>query len=645
MLYTTHKKLCVPHLIKQAEPATPSYSTAVLGGKGFHLCEMDEMGLPVPEAIIIPTTYCVDYMDDPNSVDVKGLARTILKSLKGAEIGVYSVRSGAPVSMPGMMDTILNVGIYQQEPWVGSSRAYYDCRRRFLEMYGTVALGLSDNSFTSLLHPVQEIMKVNNIKEMSTTVLRGLCDKYEGVYSDHLYSLPSNEHPVVILANCIKAVFDSWNTPRAIAYRDANGISHNMGTAVVIQRMVYGNLNDNSCSGVMFTGNPNTGDGAYTGEYLPNAQGEDVVAGTHTPFACFTGIRTMKDWNASVADDLLVKAATIHTYYGCMQDIEFTVEDGRLFILQTRDAKVTGSAKANGLLASIPDNPTKEDIKAVLTPKDYRALSGVTITANCEPTFTGLPASSGAVSGVIVHTLEQALEAKGKGILVVGTTTPDDFPLMMECAGFVTTCGGMTSHAAVVARGMGIPCVVGCSDGEEYLDDNYAGKPIHFCGETGRVWVNATVYIEHTSAPVSLSGVLFGGLSEVECLVSEVGDVLCMGMLPIVSFTSLCSRGPLPVELRKLKEAHPKKPIIIDCTLPNTQYSDNLNPFATGDTNPLLSDEVIEDIRATLSDSSIALINVPDGWGGGALSDLAPLSGVPTDDIPTYSGVLFDSLG
>lgn len=423
----------------------------LLGGKGAGLAEMSKLGLPVPPGFTIPTSACIEYMVATSSekdMILKKLAAKAEKeiaflSAKLERPVLVSVRSGARVSMPGMMDTLLNVGLTDEnlkdfKALLGDEAAE-DCKKRLAEMYkSTVGLDVPSTLWGQLV-------------------------------------------------GSIAAVFESWNSERAKEYRKVHGYPDDWGTAVTIQVMVYGNLNENSCSGVLFTRNPQTGACVLMGEYLPNAQGEDVVAGTHTP----QGLHELPNWNLSVSTELFGWAAELEKHYKDVQDIEFTVEDGTVFILQTRSAKRSALA-AFRIAYDMVQEGVIDKVTAIkrVTAKQYMALKIPVIDPAFEvsPTAVGIPASAGMVTGVAVFTNAEAKASKVPCIMVAEETTPDDFPGMVASVGVITYKGGATSHAAVVARGMDKPCIVGV--GTMVVG---SGDMVTMDGASGRVWVNVVV--------------------------------------------------------------------------------------------------------------------------------------------------------
>lgn len=459
---------------------TGMFDSTIVGGKGAKLAEMGAGGLNVPPGITITTKICNDYLNDVVNVDM--LTEQVLVSyediIKANDyMPLVSVRSGARVSMPGMMDTILNVGINSDnlsewEDHLGSHEAAADCYERLIKMYSEVVVGIPVLAFD-------------------------LADTYAGMLTIY-EELTGTEFPQSIeeqLAGCIAAVFNSWNSERAVAYRATYGYPDDWGTAVNVQQMVFGNRNDKSASGVMFTRDFNTGEQGVVGDWLPNAQGEDVVAGTHDtkPISLLGSWQDYLPMEDKVYYELLRVAASLEDKYNDMQDIEFTIDNGELFILQTRDGK--RSAKAAFKIAYElykEDRLTKEEALARVTGKQYIALQNPMI----DPAFkdkacvTGIGAAGRIVSGIAVMSAADAVSCTEDCILVTEETTPKDFKGMAASVGILTKTGGITSHAAVVARGMDKVCVVGA---EKLEFEGLAGKHITINGETGEVWVDKSV--------------------------------------------------------------------------------------------------------------------------------------------------------
>jgi len=482
----------------------------VLGGKGAGLCEMTALGIPVPSGFIIPTNYCMEYLNTP-SLDKHVIINDVMSDvIAGIErlkkeygyLPLLSVRSGARVSMPGMMDTILNVGLTKETEPFWEKRlgrvAMLDSKRRLMQMMGTTAYGLSLELFDSALNYVKgDLTDAEMTEEHLLKVIDNYCDIYSSSFSlNESFDIPLYDQ----LKDSITAVWNSWDNPRAKHYRQMHGYSDDWGTAVTIQAMVFGNMNDNSCSGVMFTRDPNTGAKKVNGEYLVNAQGEDVVAGIRTP----EGLDSISKWSDSVEKSLFDYCVILEQHNKDMQDIEFTVEDGKVYILQTRNGK--RSAQAAFKIAHDLYTANCIDIEEVfnrVSYKEYRLLQQPKIdpSFNKKSTGVGIPASGSIVSGIVALSAEFAINCTEPCIFVAKETTPDDIQAMEACVGILTQTGGATSHAAVVARGLNKTCVVGCTSlhplgyGAWKLNDSgfKQGDLITIDGTTGNVWINVDV--------------------------------------------------------------------------------------------------------------------------------------------------------
>lgn len=456
----------------------------LLGGKGANLAEMCNIGIPVPPGFTISTEACKKTTDN-NMQWPEGLEDQVrfgvahLEKEMDARFGdpsnplLVSVRSGAAVSMPGMMDTILNLGINDKvvEALVektGNERFVYDSYRRFIDMFGDVVMGVSHEYFEEAIENLKQEVGVENDVELTSNQLIDLVDRYKAIYRKHTgHMFP--EDPFEQLKFAVNAVFKSWMSSRAIKYREVSHITGLIGTGVNVQAMVFGNMGDNSGTGVCFTRNPSSGLNELYGEYLINAQGEDVVAGIRTP----EPIRRLKREMPEVYDELLSYTNKLEAHYKNMQDIEFTIQDGQLFILQTRNGKRTGTAAVKIAVDLVKQNVlSKEDaIVGLVDPEHIEQLlhpqfSSVDLLEQ-EVLGKGLPASPGAAVGKVVFDSKVAEEAAENGemvILVRIETSPEDVGGMSSAEGILTSRGGMTSHAAVVARGWGKPCVAGCSD-------------------------------------------------------------------------------------------------------------------------------------------------------------------------------------
>lgn len=456
----------------------------LLGGKGANLAEMCKTGLPVPPGMTISTETCDHYYKNDQQWPV-GLEEQIEEGIAfqekviGAKLGdpenplLLSVRSGAAASMPGMMDTVLNLGINDKvveglAKKSGNEWFAYDSYRRFIDMFGDVVMGVSHEQFEDAIEKLKQERGVQTDTELSTEDLKELVDRYKAIYRQGTgYMFPDD--PREQLRFAINAVFGSWNSDRAIKYRQINKITGLIGTAVNIQAMVFGNMGETSGSGVLFTRNPSNGENKLYGEYLRNAQGEDVVAGTRTP----EPISNLKEVMPDVYEQLESMTQKLEKHYQDMQDIEFTIQDRKLFILQTRTGKRTGPAALKiavdfveeGLVdkkTAVGKLVATDQLDQLLHPQFDESIK------NEKPVLgKGLPASPGAAVGKVYFTSQEAEDARDKGekvILARVETSPDDVGGMDASEGILTSRGGMTSHAAVVARGWGKPCVVGCDD-------------------------------------------------------------------------------------------------------------------------------------------------------------------------------------
>jgi pyruvate,orthophosphate dikinase len=451
----------------------------LLGGKGVGLAEMTLLGLPVPAGFTITTDACRAYMETshlPDGLDAEVAEHVArLEERSGKRFGdagdplLVSVRSGAAISMPGMMDTILNLGLDDDAAAglaekTGNPRFAYDSYRRLLQMFGEVVDGIDGHRFEDALTELKRERGEELDTELGDDDLRGLVETFKTIYRDEKGAdFPADAREQLMRA--VRAVFDSWNTPRAHVYRNAHGIPHDLGTAVNVVQMVFGNKGERSGTGVAFTRNPSTGETGVYGEFLPDAQGEDVVAGIRTP----QPLESMRDVLPDAYDRLLDTMRRLEEHYRDMQDIEFTVEDGDLFLLQTRAAKRTAAAALKAASAMVDEGAiTREEAVARIDPAALDQLLHPTIDpdAMLDVAAKGLNASPGAASGAIVFDADTAVEHAKDGpvILVRYETTPDDIHGMIAAEGILTVHGGMTSHAAVVARGMGKPCVAGCGD-------------------------------------------------------------------------------------------------------------------------------------------------------------------------------------
>jgi len=461
----------------------------LLGGKGANLAEMTNIGLPVPKGFTVTTEACIKYYDD-NKVVSDDIVNEIFENINNLEIKtgkklgdinnplLISVRSGARASMPGMMDTVLNLGLNDEVveglvKLTNNKRFAYDSYRRFIQMFADVVMGLPKGSFERLLDKIKEEKGVSYDTDLTADDMHEITLKFKSAYKE-LAGNDFPQDPKSQLMEAIKAVFRSWNNERAITYRRLNDISGKFGTAVNVQEMVYGNRGDDCGTGVAFTRNPSTGEHKLYGEYLINAQGEDVVAGIRTP----QPIETLKDIMPEIYEEFERYANMLENHYKDMQDMEFTIEDGKLFMLQTRNGKRTAESAIKIAVDLVNEGMiTKEEALLKVEPRqldhllhpnfDVEALKVAT------PITQGLATSPGAAAGKIFFSAEDVLKAKENGekniILVRLETSAEDIEGMNNANGILTIRGGMTSHAAVVARGMGKCCVSGC--GELKIDD------------------------------------------------------------------------------------------------------------------------------------------------------------------------------
>ncbi|MDY7017423.1 MAG: pyruvate, phosphate dikinase [Nitrospirota bacterium] len=463
----------------------------LLGGKGAGLCEMTNLGVPVPCGFIVTTEACILYYKQGKSLP-EGLDEEVqahlsrLEESAGKHFGdkenplLVSIRSGARVSMPGMMDTVLNVGLNDitvqgLAQKTNNPRFAYDSYRRFIAMFSSVVLGIPYEHFEVALDDLKKSMGVDYDTDLDADALRELVKRYKGIV-ESTKGAPFPSEPNDQLWAVIKAVFESWNSQRATTYRKIHKIPDDWGTAVSVVSMVFGNMGDDSGTGVLFTRNPATGEKALYGEYLPNAQGEDVVAGIRTPYPISkdqdaNGAKnTLEERMPAVYREIKQVAAKLEAHYKDMQDIEFTIEKGNLWILQTRSGKRTALAAMKAVVDMVQENLIdKETAILRISPDQLNHLLHPVIDprAKKEVLCKGLPASPGAVNGMLVFTADEAVKRANMGdrvILVRPETSPEDIHGMYAAQGILTARGGMTSHAAVVARGMGKCCIVGCSE-------------------------------------------------------------------------------------------------------------------------------------------------------------------------------------
>ncbi len=494
----------------------------LLGGKGANLAEMTNLGIPVPPGFTITTEVCDAYYKNNNKYP-KGLAEEIeqnlsrLEKLMGAKLGdaenplLVSVRSGAAASMPGMMDTVLNLGLSPDSvkgliKKTGNERFVWDAYRRFITMFGDVVMGVERHYFEAVLDKYKKKARVKTDAELSSDHLKSIVEEFKAIYKKETGE-PFPNDPKVQLQKAINAVFASWNNPRAVKYRQLYEIKGLLGTAVNVQSMVYGNMGDRSATGVCFTRNPSTGENKFYGEFLINAQGEDVVAGIRTP----EPIENLEKEMPEVYKQLVKYKNTLETHFKDVQDIEFTIQENRLFMLQTRTGKRTARAAIKFAVDMARENLIdKKTAISRVDPSQLDQLLHPTFDpkAKKEVIAVGLPASPGAATGRVVFSAEDAekwADKKEKVILVRKETSPEDIGGMHVSQGILTTRGGMTSHAAVVARGMGKCCVAGCGAlNVDYKSQTFKvngkavkkGDYISIDGSTGEVMLGQVLTME-----------------------------------------------------------------------------------------------------------------------------------------------------
>ncbi len=498
----------------------------LLGGKGANLAEMTNLGMPVPQGFTVSTEACTRYYEDGRTIApeiqeqiTENLAK--MEELAGKKFGdpenplLVSVRSGARASMPGMMDTILNLGLNDVvveglAKITNNPRFAYDSYRRFIQMFSDVVMELPKSSFERIIDEMKEEKGIKLDTEFDADDMKKMVVRFKEFYKENKgVDFPSD--PREQLMESVRAVFRSWDNPRANVYRRMNDIPYSWGTAVNVQMMVFGNSGDRSGTGVAFTRDPATGEAKLFGEFLINAQGEDVVAGIRTP----QKIEKLKEIMPEVYDQFAQIANRLETHYRDMQDMEFTIENGKLYMLQTRNGKRTAAAALKIAVDLVDEGMiTKEEAVMRVEPKQLDSLLHPQFDAAAlkaaKPIASGLAASPGAATGKVVFTAEDAKEWAEKGekvVLVRLETSPEDIEGMAAAQGILTVRGGMTSHAAVVARGMGTCCVSGCGDIKMHEEEKYfevAGKTIKegdyisIDGSTGNIYAEAIPTVEAT---------------------------------------------------------------------------------------------------------------------------------------------------
>ena len=501
----------------------------LLGGKGANLAGMSKLGMPVPYGFTITTEACNQYYEVNETIN-DGIKAQIMEYLdllekkSGKRLGdeanplLVSVRSGARASMPGMMDTILNLGMNKTVAetvanLTNNERFAYDSYRRFIQMYSDVVMGLSKKRFEEIIDEVKAERGISDDLDLNAEDMKKLVELFKAFYKNELKS-EFPEEPKEQLMGAIEAVFRSWNNPRAIYYRKMNDIPSSWGTAVNVQMMVFGNMGNDCGTGVAFTRNPSTGENKLYGEFLMNAQGEDVVAGIRTP----QKIDQLKKVAPGAYDDFVAITKKLETHYRNMQDMEFTIEKGKLFMLQTRNGKRTAQAALKIACDMVDEGMiTIDEALMMVEPQQLDSLLHPMFDADelkkAEPIASALPASPGAACGQIVFSAEEAIQEASRNhkvILVRLETSPEDIEGMHVSQGILTVRGGMTSHAAVVARGMGACCVSGCGDIKMHDDEGYfeidgvkyhRGDWISLDGSTGNIYGSAI-----KTVPASISG-------------------------------------------------------------------------------------------------------------------------------------------
>jgi pyruvate,orthophosphate dikinase len=496
----------------------------LLGGKGANLSEMTNIGLPVPSGITITTEACTEFYEQGKKLTDEIINQiethlALLEEQTGKKFGdvknplLVSVRSGAAFSMPGMMDTILNLGLNDHTvegmaSKTGNPRFAYDSYRRFIQMFGDVVLEIPKYKFDNVLDDAKEKNNYKYDTELTADDLKQLVNEFKEIYKRETKTVFPQE-PENQLLMAVEAVFRSWNNQRAITYRNLYDIPHNLGTAVNVQSMVFGNMGDSSGTGVAFTRNPSTGEKKVFGEFLINAQGEDVVAGIRTPLA----IDKLNEVMPEIYKEFMESSNTLEQHYKDMQDIEFTIEQGKLYFLQTRNGKRTAEAALRAAVEMVGEGLI--DKKTAVMRVDPKSLDQLLHPKfdpddlkKATPVAKGLPASPGAATGKIYFTADEAVAAAKNGeaaVLVRKETSPEDIEGMSKAKGILTSRGGMTSHAAVVARGMGKCCVAGCEtiyvdearktmtiEGKVYTEGDF----ISLDGSTGNVYIGKIKTVE-----------------------------------------------------------------------------------------------------------------------------------------------------
>ena len=496
----------------------------LLGGKGANLAEMTNLGLPIPQGFTVTTEACTDYYNNGKAIsdEIQGQifdALATLEEIQGKKFGdtedplLVSVRSGARASMPGMMDTILNLGLNDVAvegfaKKTGNPRFAYDSYRRFIQMFSDVVMEMSKTFFEGILDEIKEAKGAKYDTDLTAEDLKEVIARYKAIYKEKMgEEFPQD--PKVQLMEAVKAVFRSWDNPRAIVYRRMNDIPGDWGTAVNVQAMVFGNMGNTSGTGVAFTRNPSTGENGIYGEYLINAQGEDVVAGIRTP----QPITKLAEDLPECYEEFMKIAHKLEDHYRDMQDMEFTIQEGKLYFLQTRNGKRTAPAAIKIACDLVDEGKiTPEEAVCRIEAKSLDQLLHPTFDPAAlkagEVIGSALPASPGAAAGKVYFTADEAKaahEAGNRVVLVRLETSPEDIEGMHAAEGILTVRGGMTSHAAVVARGMGTACVSGCGDIKMHEEEKYfelgghtikEGDYISLDGSTGKIYLGDIKTVE-----------------------------------------------------------------------------------------------------------------------------------------------------
>ncbi|MCA1777489.1 MAG: hypothetical protein LC676_18320 [Loktanella sp.] len=631
-----------------------------LGGKGAALVAMSQAGIPVPPGFTLGTALCNQYRGmktDPEAA--AGFLDSIVDNAfyhyhcLSDHIGyipLISVRSGAAISMPGMMDTILNVGLSDLDlpEWTEriGERAALDSYRRLIQMLGATAFGVPAAEFEAELAKWKTKEAVATDAELSVPIMKEVLSGFHAIFEHHTgHSFPQDACKQLHAA--IKAVFDSWDNPRAVHYRKINGIDDNMGTAVTVQAMVFGNTGDTSGSGVLFTRNPSNGQNMIMGEYLPNAQGEDVVAGTRTPYGLD---QVYKDLSPVWATQLTEICDKLEVTYRDMVDVEFTVQDNTLYILQSRSGKRSAHA-AFKIAVDLFDQGviTMEEVLSRLTGNQFKTVNNPAVDPefDIKPHLTGLPACPGLVTGRPVFSTAEAVKATDPVILVTHETTPDDIEGMSAARGILTQTGGATSHAAVVARAMDKPCITGCTGLDLNLLQSKSVKAalhsITIDGATGNVWLDTDVPVVDGASTPEVLRVVHECLKRSDLHVSvPVFDADAQAARQVIRASEWWGHNQvLDMTIEELNGLESRKGLVLDLRSPNsfTPEVDRqvLSMFGDGFGAKMLKDNAFQKrLIKRLVDynkSLTGLTLIQDGPGDPAQASLMPMFTM-VDDVP-----------